>query len=336
MAELKKALITGGGGFIGRKIVGQLLARGVDCLVIGRHNYPELERLGVKCLIGNICDNDFVLKICSGVDTVFHTAAIAGMWGKWDDYYAVNFLGTKNIIAACLKNQVKSLVYTSTPSVVFNGQDICGGDENMPYAENFLCHYAKSKTMAEKAVLSAVKENGLNACAVRPHLVYGPGDPHLVPRLLDRGRKRKLKIVGSGDNLVDISYIDNVAHLHILAAASLLSDGRAKGQAYFIGDEEPVKLWDWINSLFEQTGLARIEKMVPAKAAYAASGLIELLYKGLNLAKEPPMTRFVAEQLSKSHYFSHQKAREELGYQPLVNPAQAMENLLIWIRENDI
>ncbi len=201
-----KALVTGGGGFVGSYIVKQLLEKGVQCVVIGRNEYPELSDLGVTCLRGDICDVNFLTLSMQDVDTVFHVAALAGIWGKWDDYYRINVQGTENVLAACKKNKVSKLIYTSTPSVVFNGADIVNGDESLPYAKHFLCHYAKSKVMAEKLVLSnnSTNENFLT-CAIRPHLVWGPGDPHLIPRLLERGRQRQLKKIGDCSNLVDIS-----------------------------------------------------------------------------------------------------------------------------------
>ncbi len=336
MNKIRNALITGGNGFVGKKIVTMLLNSGVHCKVIGRHDYPELSKLGVECLVGNLDDKNFVVTNCKDVDVVFHVAAKAGIWGKWQEYYSTNVMGTENIIHACLTNSIENLVYTSTPSVVFNGDDIRGGDEDLPYTENFLCHYARSKVMAEKMVFSSVEKDGLNACAIRPHLVYGPGDPHLVPRLLARGRQKKLKIVGSGENRVDITYIDNVAHLHLLAAENLATTGEAKGQAYFIGDEDPVNLWNWINSLFKHCEIPQITQRISEKTAYAAGFTLECLYKGLRLEKEPPMTRFVAEQLARSHYFSHEKAKRELGYSELVSGQQAMDNLIHWVKKNAI
>ncbi len=340
MNRIKKALITGGGGFVGKKIVTMLLDKGIECKVIGRNNYPELLQRGVECLVGDISDKDFVVSSCKEVDVVFHVAAKAGIWGKWQDYYATNVAGTRNVIDACLKNSIENLVYTSTPSVVFDGKDICGGDEGLPYAENFLCHYARSKVMAEKMLFTSVKNDHLNGCAIRPHLVYGPGDPHLVPRLLARGRKKKLKIVGTGENLVDVTYVDNVAHLHILAAKNLVTTGEARGQAYFIGDENPVNLWNWINTLFKKNEIPEISKKISAGVAYKTGFFFEYIYKKLGLHQEPMMTRFVAgfvaEQLAKSHYFSHEKAKRDLGYTELVSAQEAMENLLIWIKTYDI
>lgn len=325
---MKKALVTGGGGFVGSYIVRQLLEKGVQCSVVGRNAYSELLALGVTCHRGDICDASFLSDAMQGIDTVFHVAALAGIWGKWDDYYRINVQGTENVIAACKNNKVSTLVYTSTPSVVFNGNDIVNGDETLPYADHFLCHYAKSKVMAEKLVLSSNNTNqNFQTCAIRPHLVWGPGDPHLIPRLLERGRLGQLKKVGDCSNLVDISYVVNVADAHLLAAANLENSKTAAGQAYFISQGEPVNLWDWIDQLFERMGVPPIKAVVPFKLAYGAGAVLETLHKVFAPEKEPRMTRFLAEQLAKSHCFSIKKASRDLGYKVRISTNTGMENL---------
>jgi len=305
---MKKVLITGGGGFVGKAIVRQLLARDVHCLVIGRHLYPELEALGVTCRQGDICDRGFMRDCCRGMDTVFHVAAKAGIWGRWRDYYAANVLGSDNVLAGCRAEGVRHLVYTSTPSVVFNSRSICNGDEQLPYADRFLCHYARSKVMAD--------------------LVWGPGDPHLIPRLIERGRKGQLRQVGEGRNLVDISYIDNVAHAHLLAADNLAGVGTGAGRAYFISQGEPVNLWQWIGDLFCRLDIAPVRTTISYPAAYGLGALLEGVYRLAGRQQEPRMTRFLAQQLARSHYFSIARARRDLGYQPLVSTEQGMEHLL--------
>lgn len=328
---MQKVLITGGGGFVGKAIVRQLLARDVHCLVVGRHEYPELTALGVTCRQGDICDRGFIRDCCRGMDTVFHVAAKAGIWGRWRDYYAANVLGTDNVLAGCRAEGVRHLVYTSTPSVVFNSRSICNGDEQLPYATRFLCHYARSKVMAEQLILSASDHN-LRTCALRPHLVWGPGDPHLIPRLIERGRKGQLRQVGEGRNLVDISYIDNVAHAHLLAADNLAGVGTGAGRAYFISQGEPVNLWQWIGDLFCRLDIEPVRTTISYQAAYGLGALLEGCYRLAGRQEEPRMTRFLAEQLARSHYFSIARARHDLGYQPLVSTDQGMERLLTHLR----
>ncbi len=327
---MKRVLVTGGGGFIGNALVRELVGRGVEVAVVGRNHYPELAALGVHCHRGDIRDLDFLERALAGRDTVFHVAAKAGIWGPRNEYYSINVVGTTNVITACLKNRVQHLVYTSTPSVVFKGDHLEGIDETAPYATKPLCHYAASKILAEKAVLRA---NGshLKTIAIRPHLVWGPGDHHLVPRLLERGGANALKIVGTGENRVDIAYIDNVVHAHLLAADNLGAGGSGIGQAFFIGQDEPVSLWQWINDLFARMGIPPSTRKVPLTVAYSAGWVMEILSTVLRSREEPKMTRFVAQQLAKSHWFSHDKAKTLLGYQQQVSTAVGMDRLVGWL-----
>jgi 2-alkyl-3-oxoalkanoate reductase len=328
--SITTALVTGGGGFVGRAVVSRLLTLGVQTRVIGRHRYPQVEAAGATCMVGDIADGDVLCQAVQGVDVVFHVAALAGIWGSWSDYYRVNVQGTENIVQACRKAKVPFLVYTSTPSVVFNGEDICGGDERLPYGRDFLCHYAKSKAMAERMVLAATGDD-LKTCALRPHLIWGPGDPHLLPRLLARGREKSLRQVGDGSNLVDISYIDNVAEAHILAAKNLAGPGTASGKTYFISQGEPVRLWQWINDLFSRMAIPPVEKRVSLTTAYRLGRILEMVYTLLRLRQEPRMTRFLAEQLAKSHYFSIAQAQLELGYAPLISTEEGLRRTVQWL-----
>jgi 2-alkyl-3-oxoalkanoate reductase len=328
---MERVLVTGGGGFIGKALVRDLVRRGAEVSVVGRNSYPELAALGVHCHRGDIRDLVFLERVLAGRDTVFHVAAKAGIWGPRQEYYSINLTGTANVIAACLKNEVRHLVYTSTPSVVFNGANLEGVDETVPYAGKPLCHYAASKILAEKEVLGA-NCGRLNTIAIRPHLVWGPGDHHLVPRLLERGKSKALKIVGTGENRVDIAYIDNVVHAHILAADNLGSGGSGAGQVFFIGQEEPVNLWQWINELFARMSVPPVTRKVPFPVAYMAGWALENWYTLLQSREEPKMTRFVAQQLAKSHWFRHEKARELLGYRQLVSTATGMDRLTGWLK----
>jgi nucleoside-diphosphate-sugar epimerase len=332
LKNIKSALVTGGGGFVGGAVVRMLLENNIHCRVLGRNRYPDIESLGAECRVGDICEEQTVMQATKGVDCVFHVAALAGIWGKWQTYYDINVGGTGNVIEGCRKNGVPCLVYTSTPSVVFREYDINGENESLPYATRFLCHYAKSKVEAEKMVLKA---NGprLKSCAIRPHLIWGPGDPHLVPRLIESGRKGKLAIVGSGKNLVDISYIDNVAHAHILAARNLSTSGSCGGKAYFIGQEKPVVLWDWINTLFSELGIPVVKKKVPFSVAWRVGSVYEMVYSLLGIKREPRMTRFLACQLAHSHFFSHENAEKDLNYKPVVSMEEGMKRLIAWAEE---
>lgn len=328
---MKKAIVTGGGGFVGLAVVKRLLTEGIEPLVIGRNKYPEVEKLGVRQIQGDIRNTDFVRQAFNGCDTAIHVAAKAGIWGPWDEYYSINVTGTKNVIAGCLANGIDTLVYTSTPSVVFSGKQLCGVNETTPYATNFLCHYAHTKVLAEKLVLGA-SSTDFKTCALRPHLVWGPGDPNLIPRLVDRGRQRLLKRVGNGGNMVDISYIDNVADAHFLAAKNLKKTATASGKAYFISQDEPVNLWGWINSLFHRLEIPEVDQTVGFRKAYTAGLLLESFHNLFNSKKEPLMTRFLAEQLAKSHWFSIENARRDLGFSPAVSTEEGMNRTIDWLQ----
>jgi nucleoside-diphosphate-sugar epimerase len=329
---MKRVLVTGGGGFLGTAVVMQLLEEGCNVKVAGRKRYDHLARLGVDCLVGDVGDKVFTDQACRDVDTVFHIAAKAGIWGKSHEFIRANLDGTVNIVNGCRKNDVGCLVHTSTPSVVFNGHSIEGGNESLPYADRFLCDYARTKAAAEQYVLEN-NDDQLRVCALRPHLIWGPGDPHLIPRLIDRGRKGSLKIIGDGRNRVDITFVDNGARAHLLAAKSLHQSSSISGRVYFIGQERPVYLWDWINDLYRELGITRVERKVPKVTAYMIGWCLEMMHRLAGLKKEPAMTRFMALQLACSHFFSHERAKEDFGYEPLITIEQGKARLLESMRQ---
>ncbi len=291
-----------------------------------RFRYPWLDDLGVSQILGDLSKPDDVTKAMEGVDLVFHVAAKAGVWGRYSDYYATNVTGTENIIAACLKHGVKKLVFTSTPSVVHSGGDLEGVNESTPYPDHFEASYPETKAIAEKAVLAA---NGpqLATVALRPHLIWGPGDPHLIPRVLRRAKEGRLRRIGKRDVKVDVTYIDNAAQAHMLAADKLEIGSPIAGKAYFISDGEPVVLWDFLNRILKDNGLPPVTKSVPVGLAKFAGWALETLYKILWLPGEPSMTRFVANQLSTSHWYDISAAKRDLGYVPLVSTEQGLMSL---------
>ncbi|MDF1577072.1 MAG: NAD-dependent epimerase/dehydratase family protein [Desulfobulbales bacterium] len=330
---IKKALVTGGGGFVGRALTRRLLERGLEVVVVGRNHYHDLDQADLTQAKGDIRDRDFLVSVSRGCDTVFHVAAKAGIWGSHEEYYSINVTGTENVIAACRTNRIPRLVYTSTPSVVFRGGNLRGVDESTPYAERFLCAYAETKAMAEKGVLAANSEE-LKTTALRPHLIWGPGDTNLIPRLVERGRQGVLKRVGDGENLVDISYIDNVVAAHLLAADSLAKGGAAAGRAYFISQGEPVKLWKWIDHFFAMNRIPAVNRRIGFRKARFAGLLMESFYRLFKIEEEPPMTRFLAEQLAHSHWFSIAAARRDLGYEPEVSTPEGMRRTTEWLKNS--
>lgn len=318
-----RVLVTGGGGFVGGYVVDRLLMRGYEVSSLGRSEQPELEKKGVQIYRGDLADEALVEKACKGKEAVFHVAAKAGVWGSWEGFYQANVIGSRNVISACRKQGVSHLIYTSTPSVVFNRKEIRNGDENMPYGERWLCHYAHTKAIAEREVLSAQSDT-FSVAALRPHLIFGPGDPHLLPRVIQSALAGRLKVIGDGTNKVDVSYVEDVAESHLNALDALLQE-KGKGQAFFISQGEPVELWPWINLILEKLGHSPLEKKVSLSVAYGVASLIEGAWNLLKRKEDPPLTRFVAVELAKDHYFSIQAAENVLGYRPSIKMDAAIE-----------
>ena len=326
-----KILVTGGGGFVGGYVIERLLARGYAVRSIGRSSQPQLEAQGVEVVCGDLTDAAAVSAACEGVDAVFHVAARAGVWGSWESYYQPNVIGTRNVVAACHEQGVGRLIYTSTPSVVFNGRSIRGGDESLPYGKNWLCHYAHTKAIAEAEALAANSET-LKIVALRPHLIFGPGDPHLLPRVLASVQAGRLKIVGDGRSRVDVSYVGNVADAH-LDAFDALAAGKGAGQAYFISQGESVEVWPWLNSILEGLGHAPLTSKIPLPVAYTVGALCEGLWKVLGRRDEPPITRFVAVELAKDHYFDISAARRDLGYLAKTPMVEALNQTILDLKK---
>lgn len=332
-----KCLVTGGGGFLGRAIVDQLLARGDQVRSFGRGEYPELTALGVELVRGDIRDAAAINAACAGAECVLHVAAIAGIGGPWQRFYEANVVGTENVIAACRGQGVPHLVYTSSPSVTFAGRDQCGVTEeqavpDLPWLAANNCHYSRSKALAEAAVLAA-NDATLATCALRPHLIWGPRDQHLIPRLIARAKSGRLRRVGDGTNKVDIIYIDNAATAHLQAADALAVAGSpVRGKVYFLSQGEPVGCWQWIDEVLALADLPPVKRSISFQAAHAIGRVCELVYASVRTEREPPMSRFLAWQLASSHWFDVSAARRDFGYQPRIATADGMQRLGEWLR----
>lgn len=319
------ALVTGGTGFLGRHIVDRLLAQGRAVTVLGRTPAPELEARGVRFVRASLDDAEAVAGACAGAETVFHVAAKVGVWGAYDAFHRANVLGTRAVIEGCRRHAVRRLVYTSTPSVVYHGGDLAGADESLPLTTSCPSPYPLTKAIAEREVLAA-NAPGLRTVALRPHLIWGAGDPHLVPRLLARARAGRLRIVGTGRNRVDLVHVQNATTAHLLAERALMRDGA--GRAYFVTNDEPVLLWEWINELLRGVGLPVVTKRIPLSLGLALGAACEAMWGVLPLRGEPPMTRFVAAELAKDHWFNIAAAKRDLDYHPAVSMRQGMKQLI--------
>ncbi len=326
---LMRALVTGGGGFLGKAVVRRLRARGDFVRTFHRGVYPELAKLGVEQVRGDIADPAAVDLAMRGVDVVFHVAAKVDMWGPREPFRLANVVGTENVLESMRRHRVPKLVFTSSPSVVHGKEGLAGVDESAPYPDEFEAAYAETKAVAERAVLAANSAD-LATVALRPHLIWGPEDSNLVPQLVARARAGQLRLVGSGDNLVDTAYIDNAAHAHLLACDRLEADARCAGRPYFITNGEPRPLKEVINGILAAAGLPPVEKTISLRSALAVGALLETVYRALPLRGQPRMTRIIARHLGTTHWYDISAARRDLGYEPVVSFDEGLLRLAEW------
>ncbi len=330
--KIQKVLVTGGGGFLGKAIVKKLVKKKLKVFSFSRQVYGELDELGVTQIQGDLTRLEDVSDALKGIDTVFHVAAKPGMWGSYDSYYQVNVRGTAHVIEACKNNKVDRLIYTSSPSVVFDDSDMENADESVPYPETYLAPYPETKALAEKKVVQAAKE-GQSVIILRPHLIWGPEDNHLLPRFLSRAKR--LKIIGPEDDLVDTIYVDNAADAHILAAEKLVDHPELSGNIYFISQDAPISKWKMANGFLAAAGLPPIRGRVSARTAYAAGWFFEKIYGLLGIESDPPMTRFTAKELASSHWFNISRAKKDLGYAPAVSTEEGLDRLQTWLSRKE-
>jgi nucleoside-diphosphate-sugar epimerase len=321
-----KVLVTGGGGFLGGAICRQLLARGDEVTAYQRSASDELEKLGIQVIQGDICDIESLNTALRGIDAVIHTAAKAGLSVNYDEYFRPNVTGTENVINACLNNGTRKLVFTSSPSVTHSDGDIEGGNESLPYPETYNSPYPQTKALSEQLVMAANCPE-LHTVSLRPHLVWGPGDNHLLPKLLERAKQGKLRLPGP-DKLIDTVYIDNAARAHLLALDKLETNPEAVGgKTYFISNDEPVTQGEIIGGLLKAAGLDADIQAISPRIAIAAGTVLETGWKLFGLKSEPPLTRWSAEHLSTAHWYDISAAKRDLGYKAEVSIAEGLEIL---------
>jgi len=323
-----RILVTGGGGFLGQALCRKLVACGYQVSSFSRGQYPELDMLGVTQIQGDLGDTDAVLAATNGMGAIFHNAAKAGAWGSYASYYRANVTGTQNILNACRTHGISRLIYTSTPSVTHRAtHPVEGGTaDDVPYGEHLKAPYAQTKRIAEEMVLAANTPD-LATIALRPRLIWGPGDKHLLPKLVERARSGRLRLVGGGHNLIDTTYIDNAADAHLAAFDYLQPDTACAGRAYFISNGEPRPLREIINTLLDAAGAPPVHRNIPFFAAYLIGAICEGIWPLWRPKSEPPLTRFLAEQLHTTHWYSMEPARRDFGYIPKISIEEGLQRL---------
>lgn len=320
-----KVLVTGGGGFLGQAVVARLLAAGHAVSVLNRSAYPELSARGVTCHRGDLADSGAVGRACDGADAVIHVGAKAGPGLYRRDFFRANVIGTQNVLDACRAQGIGMLVYTSSPSVVHDATDLEGVDESRPYPRRYASPYPATKAEAERRVLAA---NGLalRTVALRPHLIWGPGDNHLLPRLVARNRAGRLRLPAP-DKRIDTVYIDNAADAHVLALNDLAGPARSAGKAYFISNGEPRPVLEIMQMLLLAAGeRPRIGTVSPRTAGIAAR-VVESVWRLMRLRSDPPISRFIVEHLETAHWFDIGAADRDLGYRPQVSIDEGLKRL---------
>jgi nucleoside-diphosphate-sugar epimerase len=319
-------LVTGGGGYLGTALVRRLVERGEPVRVLGRSPYPHLDPLNVEQLRGDVRNADAVRTAVRGADAVFHVAARVGYWGPYEDYRSVNVDGTQTVLDAARGASVERFVYTSTPSVVIGADGaVAGGDASLPYPERYLSPYGPTKAEAERRVLAA-NGDGLATVALRPHFIFGPHDPQVVARVLMRAREGRLAQIGDGTNRVDVTYLDNCVDAHVAARDALASsDAPCAGRAYFLGQEAPVRLWDFVARVLRGFGAPPVKRRLSLRAAYALGATLEGVYRLFGRDAEPPLTRMAAIMLGTDHWFDHGAAERDFGWVPHVSIEDGLE-----------
>ncbi len=325
-------LITGGTGFLGLHIAELFQSQGIeDLLLLSTSIKKNIYFSQVACDLRNTAELENIFKK-HPIKTIIHTAAKAGVWGNKKDYMDINFKATKTLLELSQKFEVNKFIYTSTPSVVFGRDSIINGDESIKYPKKYLTHYAHSKALAEELVLQN-NSKSFQTIALRPHLIWGRGDRHLIPRLITRYKLGKLKQVGNGKNLVDIIHVKNAAYAHFLTFKKMQEDKKFGGNAYFIGQEKPVNLWSFLKKILELRFKKVKLNILPSKLCYFIGAISEFVYRLLGIKSEPLMTRFIALQLSKDHYFSHDRAKRDFGYKEIITTQDGLNDLREFVNQ---
>ncbi len=317
-----RVAVTGSTGFLGRNLTRLLLASGFNVVALGRNPsiLADLAEAGAAVADVDVRSLEPLTHALNSVETVCHLAAKAAPWGRWRDFYSTNVIGTQNVLNACKRNNVKRLVFVSSPSVLFDGADLVEVTEEQPYPTRFISSYCASKKLAEEAVLNLA--NDLEITVIRPKAVFGPGDTSLLPRILAAARRNRLWRIGDGANQIDLTYVDNVSQALVLAVGA----PQAANRVFHITNDEHVKIWPLIESILQSLGLS-LRGSFPYELALRAARMIELAYRPFPQF-EPPFTRLTVALLGRTQTFNIALARNVLGYRPTISVAEGLARTL--------
>ncbi|KAK2168786.1 hypothetical protein LSH36_14g06003 [Paralvinella palmiformis] len=321
----KICLVVGGGGFLGRHIVEKLLDRGYEVHVFDLRETFKDDR--VTYFLGDLCKKEDLLPAMKDVFVVFHCATPSPLSNNKELFHKVNCHGTKTIIEACKEAGVKRLVLTSSASVVYEGKDVENGTEDLPYACKPMDYYTETKILQEKIVLEANSDDFFTV-AIRPHGIFGPRDPHMVPTTVRTAKAGKMKFkIGDGKNIVDFTFVENVVHGHILAAEHLEPGSKICGKAYHITNDEPIFFWDFLSKILTGLGYNAPKKNLPFWLVYIIAVILQVICFLLKPIKQihPTFTPMTVSLAGTHHYYSCQRAIADMGYKPLVNLDDAIQ-----------
>lgn len=322
---MKRYVVTGAGGFLGRALTKKLLDHGHQVVGLARGQYPELQGWGVATKRVDLGKPEIdLVEVLAGCEAVFHVAAKVEMWGPYAEFYSANVVATNNLLRAAKLAGVRKFIFTSSPSVIADGSNLKGVDESYPFPKHYKAFYPQTKALAENAVLQANSPDFFTV-ALRPHLIFGPGDQSLVPMILSKAAAGRLVQVGTGKNLSDFCFIDDCVQAHLLAEQALNSKPLSRGRAFFISQGQPVELWLWIRKVLEYHGLSLGQRALPFKIANVLAGLCEVACKFFPQIGEPLLTRFLISEMVTDHYFDIAAAKNIIGFQPKYSVWQALE-----------